>query len=199
MSKFIWCLDAGHGCDTPGKRSPKFEDGSQLMEWEFNRAIVQGIIKELKKLDIEYFEVTPEDIDIPLKKRCDRVNKYQPKRKKVLISIHANAHGNGKEFTDASGWEVFTTKGVTKSDAIAEVVAKNAKKTLKDMKMRFDITDGDLDKEADFYIIKGVSCPAILTENGFMTNKKEAKLMMSEDFRKKIIKVHVDSIVELEK
>ena len=30
-------LDNGHGCDTPGKRSPVWPDGRQLLEWEFNR------------------------------------------------------------------------------------------------------------------------------------------------------------------
>ena len=33
-------LDNGHGCDTPGKRSPVWPDGRQLLEWEFNRDIV---------------------------------------------------------------------------------------------------------------------------------------------------------------
>jgi len=45
MSKFHVYLDNGHGgivdgqyC-TPGKRSPKFEDGSQLFEGVYNREI----------------------------------------------------------------------------------------------------------------------------------------------------------------
>ena len=36
-------LDNGHGKETKGKRSPKWDDGTQLFEWEFNRAIVDGI------------------------------------------------------------------------------------------------------------------------------------------------------------
>ena len=36
-------LDNGHGENTPGKRSPKLEDGSQFFEWEFNRDIVNRI------------------------------------------------------------------------------------------------------------------------------------------------------------
>jgi hypothetical protein len=42
-------LDAGHGYNTKGKRSPVWSDGSQLFEWEFNRDVVkrirEGIIK----------------------------------------------------------------------------------------------------------------------------------------------------------
>jgi N-acetylmuramoyl-L-alanine amidase len=33
--------------------------------------------------------------------------------------------------------------------------------------LRKDTSDGDKDKEADFYIIKGANCPAVLTENLF--------------------------------
>ena len=37
-------LDNGHGNDTPGKRSPIWPDGSQLLEWQFNRDIVTRAI-----------------------------------------------------------------------------------------------------------------------------------------------------------
>lgn len=36
-------LDAGHGYNTKGKRSPVWSDGSQLFEWEFNRDVVKRI------------------------------------------------------------------------------------------------------------------------------------------------------------
>ena len=48
---YVWILDNGHGgiidgeYQTPGKRSPKWEDGTQLFEGEFNRAVVKRIIK----------------------------------------------------------------------------------------------------------------------------------------------------------
>ena len=39
-------LDNGHGENTPGKRSPKWSDGSQLFEWEYAREIAkkEGIL-----------------------------------------------------------------------------------------------------------------------------------------------------------
>ena len=48
MSKTI-ILDNGHGNNTPGKRSPKWEDGTQLFEYEFNRDIVKRISAMLAK------------------------------------------------------------------------------------------------------------------------------------------------------
>ena len=35
--KLTVILDAGHGKETPGKRSPKLKDNRQLLEWQFNR------------------------------------------------------------------------------------------------------------------------------------------------------------------
>ena len=37
-------IDNGHGIDTKGKRSPKWADGSQLFEWEFN---YEGMLETL--------------------------------------------------------------------------------------------------------------------------------------------------------
>ena len=45
MNKYLWLLDPGHGIDTPGKRSPLWPDGTQLMEFEFNRDIVRRCIR----------------------------------------------------------------------------------------------------------------------------------------------------------
>ena len=47
-------------------------------------------------------------------------------------------------------------------------------------KVRRDTSDGDIDKEANFYILKKTICPAFLTENGFFDNPVEASFMMTE-------------------
>jgi N-acetylmuramoyl-L-alanine amidase len=64
--------------------------------------------------------------------------------------------------------------------------------------MRRDTKDGDPDKEANFYVLKHTAMPAILSENFFMTNKKECKLLMSEDGRDRIAKIHFEMIKEIE-
>ncbi|MGM9785576.1 MAG: hypothetical protein ACI3ZS_01885 [Candidatus Cryptobacteroides sp.] len=38
----------------------------------------------------------------------------------IIVSIHANAFGNSKESTTPSGWSVYTSKGQTKDDGLAE-------------------------------------------------------------------------------
>jgi hypothetical protein len=39
-------IDNGHGENTPGKRSPVWEDGVQLFEWEYAREIARRVETE---------------------------------------------------------------------------------------------------------------------------------------------------------
>lgn len=185
--KPIFVLDNGHGVDTPGKRSPKWKDGTQLFEYEFNRNIVNRIAKGLSLLAIDYKILVPENIDISLGERIRRANKIQ---NGILISIHSNAGGG-------SGFEIYTSPGKTQSDDIATVFCQEAEKAFPEFKMRFDKSDGDPDKEADFYVLTKSICPAILTENLFMDNEQDCKFLLSEKGRQRIADYHVKSIVRI--
>lgn len=183
----IVLLDSGHGIDTKGKRSPKWDDGTQLREYEFNRDITARIAKALYSDNILFEIVVHETNDVPLKERVRRVNELAEKTPCLLISIHANAGGG-------NGWEVFTTEGETDSDKYAQVFAEQFEIDFPDRRLRADTIDGDLDKEAQFYILRKTTCPAILTENFFMDNESECKLLMDNDFRQKIADFHVNAI-----
>ena len=182
-------LDNGHGSNTFGKRSPKWEDGTQLFEYVFNRNIVERIAVLLKAAGIKYEIIVPEKTDISLATRCKRVNDLYTKLKGkcFLISVHGNA-GKG------TGFEVWTSIGRTKSDDIATIMWQEMKTEFPNDKMRMDTTDGDVDKEKDYTILKKTSCPAILTENFFMDTEKDCRLMMSEEGRQKIANAHVRAI-----
>ena len=188
-------IDNGHGQSTPGKRSP---DG-RFLEFQFNRTIAKQIVDDLCDRGYDAELLVPEDDDIPLQDRCKRVNDIvarEGKQNVILISIHANAFGNGKEWTSPSGWSVYTSKGQTKADDLAEQLAKAAIKNLPQMKMRAEKSDGDLDYEENFYILKHTDCPAVLTENGFYTNKEDLAILESREGRRAITDLHVEGIVE---
>lgn len=186
----IVLIDNGHGIETPGKRSPVWSDGSQLFEWEFNRDIARRLKVELTKNNIHNFQIVPEDTDISLKVRVSRINKfYAANPDSFLVCIHANAGGG-------TGWEVFTSKGETKSDLIAECFAESAKFNLPGFKLRKDTLDGDSDKEANFYILKNTHCPAVLTENLFMDTEKDCRFLQSEQGREIITRLHLDAILD---
>jgi N-acetylmuramoyl-L-alanine amidase len=190
----IVILDNGHGHDTPGKRSPSgmlTDLGmNALYEFEFNRDIVNRLIRMLDEACINFYELVPEVNDIPLNERCDRANKVAANHPGAfLVSVHANAGGG-------TGWEVFTSVGETESDRIADIFYKEAEREFPEFRMRKDLADGDYDKEAHFYILKHTTCPAILTENFFMDHKKDLELLISDEGRQRIAKMHFNAIAK---
>lgn len=96
MKQPLVILDNGHGNNTPGKRSPKFEDGHQIFEYELNRRLVYAISEKLKHKDLSHIILVPELDDTSLQERVNRVNsicKNKPEYNPVLISVHFNAFG----------------------------------------------------------------------------------------------------------
>ena len=64
----------------------------------------------------------------------------------------------------ARGYSVYTTKGNTKSDILAEILMKEFKLKFPELKARTDTTDGDLDTEEDFTVLVKTNCPSVLIE-----------------------------------
>ena len=93
-----------------------------------------------------------------------------------------------------TGWEVWTSKGKTKSDEYATIFMEEAERELKEFKMRKDYTDGDSDKEEQFYILRHTKCPAVLTENLFMDTERDCRFLMSEAGRERIADLHFKAI-----
>jgi len=190
----LFVLDPGHGKTTPGKRSPKWPDGTQLFEYEFNRDIVRRIGNSLLNSGIYHIWTTLSNYDMPLENRVHLANRAVHTHKHVIyVSVHANAGGG-------TGWEVFTSKGNTDSDQYAEIFFNKMKKEFPNMTFRADYLDGDSDKEENFYVLRKTICPAVLTENFFMdTYDPDCKILLSEDGREKIAKGHINAINEIYK
>lgn len=198
MKHLIPILDNGHGgmiggvYQTPGKRSPKWERGV-LYEGMFNRWVVHRIIEKLDRNWIPYYYIAPEYRDISLKTRWTRANKiYHNNKNTYLLSIHANA-GKGR------GIEGFTTRGKTTSDAIAEFFLKNIEKRLVEQEMRFDFSDNDRDKEANFLILRKFIGPAFLLESGFMDDKQDYYNLWDEYYLETLVNALVEVIIYLYK
>ena len=184
-------IDNGHGIDTPGKCSPD----KVIKEWEYNRDIVAAVVDRLK-CDSRYnlHILVPEQIDIPLATRVKRINSYCAEygaKNCMMVSVHLNAATNG-QWSKATGWECYTTRGQNNSDKLSKCFYEAADMVLDEGEtIRTDYTDGDADKEAGYYILKGANCPAVLTENFFMDGIDDYKYLLSPVGFNKIVNIHV--------
>lgn len=185
MSNKKILIDAGHGIDTPGKRSP---DGS-FREYLWNRQIADLVLEDLVIDGYDVSLVVPETNDISLQTRVNRINAVcnaHGADNVILVSIHANAAGNGQTWMNATGWSCYTTKGVTKSDRLANCLYDAFERAFPDRRIRKDMSDGDRDWEENFYIIQKSKCPAVLLENFFYDNKEECRWMQQEAVKVRI-------------
>ena len=186
MSKYLWLLDAGHGGMNNGKYTTApakmhvFDDGLVFYEGVNNRHIVNRLIQWLQRNQIDFMTMHDEVEDTPLKQRVLVANAMHAQEKRcIYLSIHSDAmppgaHGKG------SGFAIYTSKGQTASDAVAQIFCDTYRRELPRFRLREDRTDGDGDKEEDFYVLRKTTCPALLIENLFFDNRPEAEYLLSE-------------------
>jgi len=195
MEKLI-LLDAGHGGIINGQyvTAPKkmvvFPDGFTIYEGVWNRLVVDGIKEALTSAGVKFDDIVNSQKDIPLKNRVDRANRLAAEAgpgNTLFISVHANAGGG-------NGYEVYTSKGESESDKAATNYMDFMAQAFPSHRGRKDTTDGDSDKEANFYVLKYTICPAILTESFFMDNYEEAKEMTTAEAIKKVVQAHLRTI-----
>lgn len=188
-------IDNGHGSNTAGKRSP---DGL-FREYSYTREIAAEVTYKLRKNGYDADLLVPELYDVSLLERVHRVNvKCQSlgANNVLLVSIHVNAAGNGKEWKSARGWEAWTSPGQTEGDKLAERLYESAMECFKPgTPIRSDWGDGDFDKENQFTILSKTLCPAVLTENFFMDNKEEVDYLQSDEGKAAVVKCHVEGII----
>lgn len=197
-SRVLVIIDAGHGGIKDGIYTTRpakmhtFPDGFEVCEGVINRGIARKLWTQLVSHDIDFVLVYDEEDDDPLQVRVMRANKVYAKDKRAfLLSIHSNSGGG-------HGFEVFTSPGQTRSDKLADVFCQGYQRDFPDRRLRTCPLDGDLDKEANFYILKNTHCPAVLLENLFFDNRAEAEYLTSEEGQQAIADCIVRSILEIE-
>lgn len=186
MSNYKWLLDEGHGgllnghYVTAPKKMFKFPDGLTIYEGVINREIGSRLAGLLQKANIDFDFISDEVDDLSLTVRVQRAdNRFQKDKRCIFLSVHSNAGGG-------SGFEIFTSKGQTKSDKIAQIFCEVYKRSFPEYPFRSDQSDGDFDKEENFFLLRKTDCPALLVENLFFDNRKEAEYLLSEKGQQEI-------------
>ncbi|TWT24313.1 N-acetylmuramoyl-L-alanine amidase [Planomicrobium sp. CPCC 101110] len=162
-------IDAGHGPETKGKRSP---DG-RLREFHFNGAVAKEVKKQLTALGHTIIFSHQQNQDVPLQERTALANRL---RVDLFVSIHANAFGTG--FNAANGIETFTYTAASGESKRLSSFIHQALLLATGRKNRGQ-------KQADFAVLRDTRMPAVLVECGFMTNQAELALLKTDDYQKR--------------
>lgn len=155
-------VNAGH---CPGIDSGAI-GSSGLQEADVARFVAQKVISYLQNVGHEMQFIQEDELDLI----CSRSNNFSSD---YFISIHCNSAVN----PSAHGTEIFTTLGETAADSLATCVMDQFSQAFPAITVRADYSDGDVDKEAGFYVIKHTDAPAILFEIAFISNPEEERFL----------------------
>ena len=197
--RYLWILDNGHGEKTPGKRSPKGPDGKTvLFEYEYNRDIVSRLAFLLTNAGIDNHILVPGLQDMTLKNRVAIANEMRSERPKIYVSVHGNAGGSKLKngWYSGNGISTYSYRGSVKSKSVARVFQTSLIRTMSPYEGH-PVKDRGI-KESGFYVLKNTKMPAVLTENGFFTNKRECYWMLTNKWRHGIAEAHFKAIRAVE-
>lgn len=197
MRKLIIILDPAHGSDVPGKRSP---NGKHL-EYRWSREICKALANKLVANDFRVEFSNNSEKEIGLSKRVSFANHldFNEGEIKFLVSLHNNAAGNGSDWMNARGVEIYTSRGSTRSDEFAEVIMKNLKTDFPDNNIvKFRYGNDQLGKEANFSVLMGSTYYAVLLEWLFQDNKEDYELLQNYQVNSHLVDSLVKALIEID-
>jgi len=168
----LFLVNPGHGglihgiYQTAPKKMYRHDNGDIAYEGVINRQIAKLVIDGMREKNMMVSNMCPTELDVDLDARADVVNLYCREygaNNCLLLELHCNA-GKG------TGFEIWTSVGQTKSDWYATEFMDHYAEAFPKHKLRKDTSDGDVDKESQFYMLKNSRCPAILPEWLFFDN-----------------------------
>jgi len=166
-------IDPGHGGSDVGAVSP-----SNLHEADMTLDVCKRI-QSLLESQVDVVMTRSDDSYVSLGERADICNTAKCD---VFVSYHFNAATTML----ANGWEIFTTKKDNNSDKLATCIGNFHAALFPNQHARQDWSDGDLDKEANFSVIRRANCPAVLMEGEFIHNALGESLIRNPANREKM-------------
>ena len=176
--KYKVAIDAGHGSNTAGKRTP---DGYR--EHWINVKCANYFDIAMKRCGIETVKIawndinSKDDVDVPLKTRQTQVKNTNCD---ISVSWHANAHGNGNEYTTGQGIETLIHNNPSKVGDSRNLANKVQSQLIKGTIQK---NRGVKTQELSMCNCTAMGTKAsILIEIGFMTNEYESGLLKTDAF-----------------
>ena len=174
IDKAVVMLDAGHGGEDPGAVSPD----ESIHEDKLNLKLTYRIKERLEKAGARVVLTRKEDNEEPtLEERARLCSDEMPD---LFISIHRNASENSKTI----GYSNYYYYAWSKS--FADSVFSTASTLFKPNGVEY----------YPFYVTRVTECPAILTENGYVSNSEEAKKLATDEFDNSVADKTVEGILK---
>lgn len=183
LNKAKVVIDSGHGGSDPGKIGI-----NGVLEKDINLAIAGKLKDLLEKEGIEII-LTREDAQgladtkaEDMKKRVEIINREAPE---LCVSIHQNSYSD----ESIHGAQVFYFTHSEKGEQAAECIQQAL--------LQAD-TDNTRQKKANdtYYVLKKSEVPTVIVECGFLSNKKEADLLNTEEYQQKIAEAVAKGVLE---
>lgn len=192
-SDYLVGVNDEHGLEPPteGKRTPVMPYlGRSIYENEFNRPAKQLTAIALLRSGCRVFDLHPEISDVSVATRVRRAN-YAGVN--LLVTFAYNAFGSGRSFNNVRGVLTYYSEQSRYVSA--------SKELSEDLYMR--ITEDSLQTTGrgvgtltDVGVLRSAYCPSSLIEAGFMTNLREARLMLDPDWQKSIAYAAAEGVCE---
>ena len=200
----IIAIDPGHGGVDRGTRNPKLG----LEEKGFALDVAKRLERLLEARGFQAILTRTEDMKIELAQRAVIANRANAD---LFVSIHFNSLPNDSR---TRGAEIFTfapqhqrstnswgpaqrddTEGsaapVNRYDAWSSALAHSIHREVIDQLKVFDRGQ----KIAHFGVLRGLDCPGVLVESGFLSNEDEARKIATPGYRQQIAEALADGIV----
>jgi N-acetylmuramoyl-L-alanine amidase len=172
-------IDPGHGGRDPGKIGI-----NNAKEKDINLSIALKLKDLLEQNNINVIMTRTEDVGLyddsdgskkraDLKKRVDIINSSGAL---FAVSVHQNS------FTQESsrGAQVFYYSDSTEGKKLAELMQATLKETLADGNHR------QAKANNSYYMINKTTCPLVIVECGFLSNRAEAELLLNNEYQDKL-------------
>ena len=175
-------LDAGHG----GK--DKGTSVSGVYESDINLSLVNRLKNSLNKHGVDVVLTRSSDYDlsspnVSRRKKSDfdnRIKLINESGADLYLSIHMNYLLDSRYY----GAQVFYTVGNEKiAELIQNSLVKNLNSPLKAKKLNNSI-----------YMYKQLTIPGVLIECGFLSNDRERKLLVTEEYQERLVEAILEGL-----
>lgn len=177
--QIVIVVDPGHGGRDPGKVGI-----NNCLEKDINLSIALKLKSLLEQNDIKVIMTREEDIGLysesdSNKKNADlnqRIKIIQDNKADMAVSIHQNSFG--EEYV--KGAQVFYHAKSEKGRKLAEIMQSQLIETINDGNHR------KAKSNQNYYMLKKTECPFVIAECGYLSNAREAELLLQEDYQEKL-------------